>query len=130
MVTIDTSTKDMYVVWLYNEEDMLTNLLRAIVMYKKKLGAYWPRLAVVQHNNRLSMGLGDDTKVKRDDWILIDGLYLSAYQPLPDAAGDDEREPTVLECGRTPYGVAFRDRDPKKKRKATEEDVSEEGAGK
>lgn len=110
MVSIDTTVKDMYIVWVYGEDCMLTNVLRALAVYKRKVGGYWPREAALQRNNRLSFGIGEDTRVTRNDQTLVDAMYLSTYRPLPDDCDDDEQEATVLDVKRKPVGKAFRDR--------------------
>lgn len=101
--------KDTYVVWIYREINMLSNVLVALCYYKRVFGEYWPAKIVVRESNRLSVGMGEDTLLEEDDWNLLDAMYMLTHEPLADRHGG-ERVPTIFNGKRRAVGVAFRDR--------------------
>lgn len=78
---------DLYIVVIYEEVDMLDNLLRALATYKRHAGSYWPAKVVVRGDNRMSMGFGEDTEVRRQgSGMLVNALHMSLYNPYPERA--------------------------------------------
>ena len=78
---------DLYIVVIYEEVDMLGNLLRALATYKRHAGSHWPAKVVVRGDNRISMGFGEDTEVRRQSsGMLVNALHMSLYKPYPERA--------------------------------------------
>lgn len=99
----------LYLVWLFREFGMLSNVLYAIAHYKSVMGGLWPSSIVLHAHSRMTFGIGEDTVVtRRDGGVLISALYLSTFAPKLDR-GDGTRTPT-LAVERKPMGRRFRDR--------------------
>jgi hypothetical protein len=107
--TQDKKAQNTYLVMLFDEIDMLSNVLLSIAYFKRRVGEFWPREAVVQKYNRLSISLGATTRLRRESWTLIDAIYMSKHLPIPDKHCG-KRYATVFEGTRERVGRAFHDR--------------------
>jgi hypothetical protein len=96
-------------VWVYDETDILTNLLCAIKAYKRKHGEIWPSKVVMHSENRLSFGLGPYTEILRLDKVLINALHFDLSDPTSDPT-EGVREATVLPVKKrvTPHIEGYR----------------------
>lgn len=71
-------------VWLYEEVDILTNILRNFAMFRRHYGPYWPRKVVVHTENRITINFGEDIPIECEDWTLRNALYNWLYDPWYD----------------------------------------------
>lgn len=76
--------KDLYLPWIFDEVDILSNALLGLAMFRKRCGERWPNTIVVHRNCRLSFGLGEDVRLRRQSWGLRDAIYFSLFEPYVD----------------------------------------------
>lgn len=100
---VDTDDKNAFLVFVYDEQPILTNVLRALAMFKREVSG-WPRMVGVRNGNRLPFALGSDTRIEITDWMLLGAIYLSTYNPLLDAPEPEGEQltPTIFTGKRTP----------------------------
>ena len=109
-----TDDEELYLVYWYEEVDLLTNVLRALAHYRRVLGPLWPRVITLRDGNRLPFHkFGEDTELMRvDKSLVVDAMYMSMYAPYPDQPV--KRTPTVFICEREPLedagAIIFRSR--------------------
>lgn len=107
-MTIQTDDKDLYIVWVFDEVDALSNALLALINFKCHMPGMWPSKVVLHKYNRIAFGFGDDVKVERRPWNLLDAPYLSTYKPIEDKP--DARTATVFKAERKSVVGEFRQR--------------------
>jgi hypothetical protein len=90
---VDYNDPDLYRAFIFEEVDILSNVLLALSHYRDKCGERWPKIISVHHDNRLSFGFGSDTKLVRDKWGLRDCLYMSLHKPWADTGITRKRTP-------------------------------------
>ena len=86
-----SSFQGNYHVYIYNEEHILTNCLRALADFRSYHGEVWPAKIVINRNNRLSLSFGADIEIlkpaaRETNWPILNALYLCSDAPLRDPA--------------------------------------------
>lgn len=94
------ANEDLYFLCVYEEVDMLSNVLMCLARYRTRFEGKWPRQISIHTENRLSFDFGEDIEVVRVKWSLRDAIYLHLYQPIREEA--EYREPTMIPAKREP----------------------------
>jgi hypothetical protein len=103
----------LYIVFMFGERSIVSNLLLSIAYYKSRAGEVWPAELVVHEDNRIDIGIGHNTVVRRTNWNLRDAVYMSLYKCLADPH-NGKQQPVVLpitERKPVTYSVALRMRE-------------------
>lgn len=108
-MSIQTDDKDLYIVWVFDEVDALSNALLALINFKRHVpGGFWPSKIALHKLNRITFGFGDDVKMERRGWNLLDAAYVSTYKPIEDRP--DGRAATMFKRERKPIAGELRRR--------------------
>lgn len=103
----------LWEVYQWLEQDLLSNLLEMMGKYRAKYKA-WPTRIMCNSQNRMPIrnSIGDGCVVRMGRWTMKDALYFSLYQPIFEPA--EERTPTLFNGVRTPVedttGYRYRSR--------------------
>lgn len=74
---------DLYIAYLYEEQDILSNVLEALAKFRRATDYnIWPRQVVVRRNNRIPFDCLKTIEVIRNDKNLMDAMYMSLFSPL------------------------------------------------
>ena len=85
----------LYVVFVFGEEDLPINMLRALAYWKRIAGQVWPVVVVSNIRGRLSIGLGDLTEARNSDSVMLDAVHFALYEALDDPH-EGLRTPVVM----------------------------------
>lgn len=90
---MNMADEQLYYLIIFDEMDILSNMLAALAAYRFRFKGCWPRKISIHPNNRLSIGMGEDMEVERVKWSIVDAVYLHAYMPIKDITTKRTRTP-------------------------------------